>query len=135
MRARNVRLKFHDLESSFLEGVFSRGDSALGNAISLAWQKGCRFDGWRETFKPQLWREVFQEAGLDPVAYAMRRFDDEELLPWEVIDTGVSMEFLLSERLKSVRGELTADCTLEGCTGCGVCESLGVRPVLGNKRE
>jgi len=135
LRQRNVRLKFHDLESSFLEGVFSRGASALCKAISLAWGKGCRFDGWRETFKPQLWREAFQEAGLDPVAYALRRFDDEEFLPWEVIDIGVSKKFLLSERLKSVRGELTADCALEGCMGCGVCESLGVRPVLGNKRE
>ena len=127
---KNINLKFHDLESSFLEGVFSRGDQKLGSVISRAWRSGCRFDGWRETFNYGLWREAFEKSGIDPRAYAHRRFADDEYLPWEIIDTGVRKEFLLDEKEKAARGEFTADCVREGCQGCGVCVSLGVKPII-----
>jgi len=127
---KNINLKFHDLESSFLEGVFSRGDQKLGNVLFHAWRSGCRFDGWRETFNYGLWREAFEKSGIDPRAYAHRRFADDEYLPWEIIDTGVRKEFLLDEKEKAVRGEFTADCVREGCQGCGVCVSLGVKPII-----
>jgi len=127
---KNINLKFHDLESSFLEGVFSRGDQKLGSVLFQAWRSGCRFDGWRETFNYGLWREAFEKAGIDPRAYAHRRFADDEYLPWEIIDTGVRKEFLLNEKEKAARGEFTADCVREGCQGCGVCVSLGVKPII-----
>ncbi|MEI6634784.1 MAG: TIGR03960 family B12-binding radical SAM protein [Chlamydiota bacterium] len=121
VRQRNVVLKFHDIESSFLEGVFSRGDRRLGGAILAAWRKGARFDGWKELHSPALWHEAFREAGIDPVVYAARKFMEDECLPWAVIDTGVSGEYLLAERAKAERGEFTADCAADGCRGCGVC--------------
>ncbi len=130
VKGRNINLKFHDLESSFLEGVFARGDQKLGDVIARAWRRGCRFDGWRETFNYGLWREAFDEAGVDPRAYAQRRFADGDYLPWEMIHTGVRREFLLKEREKASRGEFTPDCVRGGCQGCGVCVSLGVKPII-----
>lgn len=134
-RMKNVYLKFHDLESSFLEGVFARGDQKLGDVILSAWQAGCRFDGWSETFNYGLWREAFDKAGIDPRAYAGRLFADDEHLPWDVIDAGIRREFLLEERKKAARGEFTPDCVTGGCQGCGLCISLGVKPVINEKQD
>jgi hypothetical protein len=135
VRGKNINLKFHDLESSFLEGVFSRGDQKLGDVVARAWRRGCRFDGWRETFNYGLWREAFEKAGIDPRAYALRRFADDDYLPWEIIDTGIRRKFLLNEREKAARGEVTADCVTGGCQGCGVCISLGVKPIVNEAKK
>jgi len=48
-------------------------------------------------------------------------------LPWDHIDSGVSRDFLLSERSKAVAGEPTKDCRQGVCTGCGVCDFDQVR--------
>jgi len=56
--------------------------------------------------------------------YAERKFRKDECLPWDVIDTGVSGEYLLAERAKAERGEFTADCAADGCRGCGVCVGM-----------
>jgi radical SAM family uncharacterized protein len=121
VRQRNATLRFHDVESSALEGVFSRGDRRLAGVILNAWRRGARFDGWREFHDPSLWREAFREEGIDPAAYAGRSFRDDEFLPWTVIDAGASPAYLLRERGKAARGEFTPDCAADGCQGCGAC--------------
>ncbi len=121
MRLRGVKFKFHDVESSLLEAAFSRGSPKLGEVLCLAWQNGCRFDGWRETFRSELWRGAFEKVSVDPRTYAYRSFADDDCLPWDMIETGVSKRFLLSEREKCRSGETTPDCAEVGCVGCGVC--------------
>jgi len=49
-----------------------------------------------------------------------------EILPWEIIDTGVTAEFLMAERERAYKGEPTLDCREEGCQDCGICPGLGV---------
>lgn len=117
---RNKRIKFnwHDPETSFLEGVFSRGDRKLGQVLVKAWQKGCRFDAWEEHFKFDAWMEAFEECGIDPGFYTSRKRREDEVMPWEHIDVGVTKGFLANEREKAYRGELTKNCR-EGCAGCG----------------
>lgn len=93
---RYLKLKFHDVNMSILEGVFSRGDRALGNLLSQAWKKGARFDAWTESFDPALWEEAFSETGLDKNRYlAQRRLD--EVLPWQHIDCGRDKDALAAE--------------------------------------
>ena len=43
-----------------------------------------------------------------------RKYD--EVLPWDIIDSYILKEFLISENEKS---EITQDCR-EGCKGCGI---------------
>ena len=43
---------------------------------------------------------------------------EDELLPWDHIDCGVSKEYLMRERAKALAAETTRDCRL-GCNGCG----------------
>ena len=87
VRARRIRLKFHSPERSFLEGVFSRGDRRLGRVLLSAHKKGCKLDGWKETFRFDLWRKAFDECNIDPDFYATRERAEDELLPWSHIKT------------------------------------------------
>jgi len=119
VRSRRIKLKVHNIERSFLEGVFSRGDRRLGRVILDAWRSGCRFDSWDEHFHPERWQEAFRAAGLDPEFYANRRRGDDEVLPWSVISSGVGIDFLRAERDKAQRAETTPDCFNARCNRCG----------------
>ncbi len=121
---RGARLNCHDIELSFLEGVFSRGDRRLGQVLLAAHQLGCKFDSWHEHFAYDKWLQAFAQAGIDPASYAERCFAEDELLPWEHIDCGVSKKWLWREWQKAAVAEKTTDCRKGPCNGCGVCQSL-----------
>ena len=115
---RKIRYNYHDARTSHLEAVFARGDRRLGDALELAQREGMRFDAWEEFFDYDKWIDVIRRCGLDPDFYANRTLADEEILPWEIIECGVSKEFLLRERHKSQAGDTTPGCH-EQCSGCG----------------
>jgi radical SAM family uncharacterized protein len=79
---RNVKLRFHRPEKSYMEAVFSRGDRRLSAVVHRAWSKGCRLDDWSEHFRFDLWMEAFRECGLAPDFYACRERSSDEILPW-----------------------------------------------------
>jgi radical SAM superfamily enzyme YgiQ (UPF0313 family) len=126
---RQIKLSWHDTAQSLVEAALARGDRRQGRVIEGAHRHGCRFDAWDEHFRFEGWMKAFEEEGLDPAWYANRQRPFDEMLPWEHIDAGVSRDFLLRERERAMRGEPTPDCRDGECAGCGVCESLGVRPV------
>lgn len=117
-RERAVKLSYHEPGQTFLEGVFSRGDRALGMVLEEAWRRGARFDGWTETFRMDIWMEAFQALGVDPHVYTGPR-GTQDPLPWDKIDPGVSRSFLLAERERALLGGRTADCRQGGCNACG----------------
>lgn len=123
---KNVTLNYHDSKTGIIEAVFARGDRRLGKALLLAWQKGARFDGWSDCFSYDRWLEAFAEAGLDKDFYAARQRGENEAFPWEHISPGVSRRFLWNEWQKAYAQQLTHDCRRSNCTGCGVCQKLGV---------
>ena len=49
---------------------------------------------------------------------AVRGYGEEEILPWDMIDVGVSKKFLLRERRRAYEAQVTPDCR-HGCAGCG----------------
>lgn len=124
---KNVTLNYHDSKTGIIEAVFARGDRKLGKALFLAWQKGARFDGWSDCFDYERWLEAFAEAGLDKDFYAARQRGENEVFPWEHISPGVSRKFLWNEWQKAYAQQLTHDCRRSTCTGCGVCQKLGVK--------
>lgn len=123
---KNVTLNYHDSKTGIIEAVFARGDRKVGKALLLAWQKGARFDGWSDCFDYERWLEAFAEAGLDKDFYAARQRGEHEVFPWEHISPGVSRKFLWNEWQKAYAQQLTHDCRRSTCTGCGVCQKLGV---------
>ncbi len=125
-RHRRIQVKWHDPRMSLLEGILSRGDNKVGNLIQCAFEKGCRFDGWSDVIKFDLWEEAFGETGITPEDY-LRRRDPACELPWDGIDCGVTREFLLAENLKAASEIATPDCRDDACQACGVCDFDGIR--------
>jgi len=133
LKGRNLVFNWHDAELSFLEAVFARGDRRLGEVLEEAWRQGCRFDGWSEHFQYQRWMEAFRLTGLKPEEYAYRRFNYNDVLPWDHISTGVDKKFLIREHKRAMAGKTTLDCRNGNCSGCGLCPALNVEPDIGGE--
>lgn len=114
---RGGELHYHPSFLSELEAAFSRGDRRLNGVLLRAHEKGCRFDSWSEHFKPQAWREAFEEEGLTVEEYAQRFRELEESLPWDHVDVVVTKSFLQREYKKAMEAMTTPDCR-QGCNGC-----------------
>ncbi len=122
--SKKINISFHDIHTSFLEGVFARGDRRLSRVIETAWKNGCVFDSWNDHFRFDTWMDSFASCGLDPVFYANRRRDYGETLPWDHLDFGVSKGYLEKENEKAKRAETTANCKIK-CAGCGASKLNG----------
>ena len=126
VRDRKVKYNHHDARTCVIEAVLARGDRRLSAALYEACRRGFRFDAWSEYFDYDKWMEVFAAVGIDPAFYANRRFGLDEVLPWDVIDCGVTKAFLKRERAKAFEGVTTPNCR-EKCAGCGANRLGGVR--------
>jgi radical SAM superfamily enzyme YgiQ (UPF0313 family) len=61
-------------------------------------------------------------SGLDPDFYLFRGRGREEVLPWDIVDNGVSKAYYLRELDKSLQERLSLHCPeIQGCIRCGVC--------------
>ena len=118
IRTKKISLSWHESKTSFLEGVFARGDRRLSAVMLKAYELGCRFDGWDEYFEYEKWLEAFSECGLDPSFYANRRRSFDEINPWDHLDYCVTKNFLINESIKAYAEKTTPNCR-EGCSGCG----------------
>jgi len=127
LKRTGISFRWHNVEISYLEAVFSRGDRRLGRVIEAAWRSGCRFDSWTERFDFHKWEEAFNQCGIDPDFYALRHIPAEEILPWEHLDTGVTKEFLIKEYNRAIGGRIIPDCRYGLCPNCGVCDMEAVR--------
>lgn len=126
LKVKNITFQYHDAKTGIIEAVFARGDRRVGKALLAAWQKGARFDGWSDCFSFERWQEAMTEAGLDIDFYAARERGMDEVFPWEHIQPAVDRRFLRREWEKAQAQQLTHDCRRGSCTGCGVCQKLGV---------
>ncbi len=104
-----LNFRKHWSKISHLEGIVSRGDRRVGKAIYLAWEKGCRFDGWGETFNYDLWIEAVNEAGLEQ-DYYLRTIPMDGNLPWDHIDVGLEDKFLKREWVKATKNRISPPC-------------------------
>ena len=101
-RLKSVKIKQHDIECSLLEGVLTRGDRRVAVALEEAWRRGCRFDGWRECFQPEVWWQTFQDLGIDPLWYSQRARPMTEVLPWDHVNVKKGRQYLEKEQTRSL---------------------------------
>ncbi len=99
--AKALRLKFHDVDVSYLEAVFARGDRRLAGALLKAREAGIRMDGWGECFDINKWSEIFQDVGVDPDWYALRARKIGEVLPWDMIGLKIPVSHLAKENQRA----------------------------------
>ena len=125
MNDKRVKYNYHEAPVSALEGVFARGDRRLSKVLLRAHELGVRFDGWSDQFSQEKWDKAFEDCNMDPWFYTRERSFDE-ILPWDMIDVGVTKEFLIREAKKAKDAITTPHCR-EKCSGCGAsCFGGGV---------
>jgi radical SAM family uncharacterized protein/radical SAM-linked protein len=125
----HIGVKWHDARMSLLEGIFSRGGEETADLIEAAFRLGCRFDGWSDRFRFDLWEEALRLAGIEAGHFLQER-PQAEAFAWERIDCGVSRSFLLDEARKALEGMATPDCRTGPCSDCGACDQRTVRTVI-----
>ena len=116
--SKSIEYNYHAPDLSRLEAVFARGDRRLGPVLEEAVKNGARLDGWDEYFNYSKWFDAFNTCGVDTDFYTVRGYGEEEILPWDTIDVGITKKFLRRERSRAYEGKITPDCR-EGCAGCG----------------
>ncbi len=116
--SKSIEYNYHAPDLSRLESVVARGDRRVGPVIEEAARRGARLDGWDEYFDHTIWEEAFAACGVDPEFYTTRGYAEDELLPWDMFDVGVTKRFLLLERKRAYAEQVTPDCR-HGCSGCG----------------
>ena len=116
--SKSIEYDYHSPDLSRLEAVFARGDRRLGQVIETAVRSGAKLDGWDEYFNYAKWYDAFRQCGIEEDFYTTRGYGEEEILPWDTIDIGVTKKFFLRERRQAYAGKVTPDCR-HGCAGCG----------------
>lgn len=116
--ARNVVYNWHDADTSIVEAVLSRGDRRLGAVLEEVWKNGGRLEAWTDYFSYERWQNAMDKYGLDVSAYASRARKTDEILPWDMIDVGVTKKHLLNELEMCYKSELSPDCR-HSCSACG----------------
>jgi radical SAM superfamily enzyme YgiQ (UPF0313 family) len=111
-RIPNVEVRAMSARIAHEQALFSSGDRRIGAVIeSAARLKGDLNAALRET-------------GIDAAFHTSRDRSYEEFLPWSIVDSGLSFEFLKTEHEKAQAAKSSHPCpAVEKCTTCGVCPS------------
>ncbi len=119
LNQKSIKYNWHEAKLTVLEGVLARGDRKISKVIYDAYRSGCLFDSWSEYFDYDKWLKAFENNGIDIEFYNSRERTREELFPWDMIDVGVTKEFLWKEYQRALEGRVTPNCR-QTCYNCGV---------------
>jgi hypothetical protein len=109
-RIPNVEVRFMSARIAHEQALFSSGDRTMGKVIELA----SRLNGNI--------KEALRQLNFDADFHISRQRSYEEFLPWSIVDSGLSFEFLKTEHEKSQASLSSKPCpAVEKCTTCGVC--------------
>jgi len=135
VKSKRIKYRFHQPETSIIEGIISRGDRKIANVIYRAFKKGARFDGWSDTFNFRIWQTAIKESGINTDKYHIN-LPENIPLPWDFIDTEVKKDFLIEEYQKAKKGIPTLMCEdIRSCNRCGTCKGLYLKERFEKKRE
>ena len=121
---KSIKYNWHEADMTLLEGVLSRGDRKVGQALLKVYEKGGIFDAWSEYFDYQRWVDAFEECGIDMDFYTLRERDIDEIFPWDFVDVGVTKQFLKREWQNAQDEKVTPNCRMK-CSGCGAMKFGG----------
>jgi radical SAM superfamily enzyme YgiQ (UPF0313 family) len=111
-RIPNVEVRAMSARIAHEQALFSSGDRRIGKVIEAA----ARLKGDLNA--------ALRETGIDAAFHTSRDRSYEEFLPWSIVDSGLSFEFLKTEHEKAQAAKSSHPCpAVEKCTTCGVCPS------------
>jgi radical SAM superfamily enzyme YgiQ (UPF0313 family) len=109
-RIPNVEVRVMSARIAHEQALFSSGDRKTSRVIeAMTRHRGDLPSALRET-------------RVDPDFYTRRARTYDEFLPWEIVDAGLSREFMEQEHTRAQIARSTAPCpSVDTCTRCGVC--------------
>jgi radical SAM family uncharacterized protein len=137
---RAIGFRYHDGRPGIIEGLLSRGDRRVGRVVEAVWRDGGRFDGWSEYFSFDRWVAAAEEglagSGVDLDWYTTREREDDEVLPWDHLDSGLDKDWLWADWEDALAAAEGADIEVEDCRwtpcyDCGVCPEMGTEIQVG----
>jgi radical SAM superfamily enzyme YgiQ (UPF0313 family) len=106
----NVEVRWMSARIAHEQALFSSGDRNVAKVIETA----ARLNGNL--------KEALRVTGIDSSFHTSRDRSYEEFLPWSIVDSGLSFEFLKEEHEKAQAALSSKPCpAVEKCTTCGVC--------------
>lgn len=106
----NVDVRFMSARIAHEQALFSSGDRTVAKVIDRSAQMNGDLD------------RALRETGIDPAFHTSRGRSYDEFLPWSIVDSGLSFEFLKTEHEKAREALSSLPCpAVEKCTTCGVC--------------
>ncbi|MCW2612586.1 MAG: B12-binding radical protein [Cryptosporangiaceae bacterium] len=132
---RAIGFRYHDGKPGQIEGLLSRGDRRVGRVIKGVWEDGGRFDGWNEHFSYDRWHAA-AERELTPLGVSLdwfttRERGEQEVLPWDHLDSGLDREWLWADWLDAIDENEQDDCRWTPCFDCCVCPGMGTEIQIG----
>lgn len=124
LNRKSIRYNWHESDISVLEGLLARGDRRLCKTLLAVYNKGGIYDAWSECHSQKIWEEAIEETGIDVDFYVTREREEDEIFPWDFIDTGVTKRFLLREWHNAKEEKVTPNCRMQ-CSGCGAASFGG----------
>ncbi|MDQ4120203.1 MAG: radical SAM protein [Acidobacteriota bacterium] len=109
-RIPNVEVRAMSARIAHEQALFSSGDRRVGAVIEAAARRGGDLNA------------ALRETGVDAMFHTSRDRSYTEFLPWSIVDSGLSFEFLKTEHEKAQAARSSKPCpSVEKCTTCGVC--------------
>ncbi len=109
-RIPNVEVRFMSARIAHEQALFSSGDRRVAAVIDAAARHRGDID------------RAVRETGIDVAFHTRRDRSYDEFLPWSIIDSGLSFDFLKTEHEKAHAALSSLPCpAVEKCTTCGVC--------------
>lgn len=118
LNQKHIKYNWHETDASVMEGILARGDRRIADVILKAYKKGCIYDAWSEHFHYDVWMETFAECGIEPTFYTTRERSKDEIFPWDMLNCGVTKQFLYREWETAMSGKVSPNCRQQ-CMGCG----------------
>ncbi len=109
-RMPNVDAIIKSARTGAVQSVLALGDRRVADALELQASQGTDL------------KRALRASGLDPAFYLFRRRPKDEVLPWDLLDNGVSKDYFWKELGRSEQERLSPHCPeIQGCIRCGVC--------------
>ena len=118
LNKKSMKYNWHEADVSVIEGLLARGDRKVAKVVLNAYNNGCLYDAWGDSFDNNKWIKAIEDAGIDLDFYTTRERSLDELFPWDFINVGVTKNFLKREWQRANEETVTPNCRMQ-CQGCG----------------
>ena len=106
----NVKVNPSSVKNAYIQGILSKGDRHTADFLYAVFKNR---GNWTKTLKNHT---------PSPDFYVTRKYNYNEILPWDFIDNGISKSFLINEYEKAKKEKQSPACPVKSCTLCGVCK-------------